>query len=281
MSGKDMTDYSMEELLPLVAELAERCTGGESSSVTYEKANQLMEAVLYTIRHCCRENELMGGGRAEACEAYRAGLRHLTEIVEQTQERYNELMDFFHAYGNENYHDTATRALSGFFRYYDVRFAPQETLITMDYPVLAVIEGSGIDAVRQYVESIFLEQRFMGRLPDEYVYGILYRFQTDYRKQFYNICNIVLRHILCHMLIEKPLGGEASERDYQMLEEIVRANGREWLEAELAGKLHELIAEKYEADRALEKYLRLAVRESAVELCNAAEWHTLRRTVAL
>ena len=42
--------YEMEELIPIVAELTERYTGYESTSVTYEKANQLMEAVIYCIQ---------------------------------------------------------------------------------------------------------------------------------------------------------------------------------------------------------------------------------------
>ena len=39
----------MEELLPVVAALGEKYTGYEHSSVTYEKAQMLMEAVLYCI----------------------------------------------------------------------------------------------------------------------------------------------------------------------------------------------------------------------------------------
>ena len=41
--------YEMEELLPVVAALGEKYTGYEHSSVTYEKAQMLMEAVLYCI----------------------------------------------------------------------------------------------------------------------------------------------------------------------------------------------------------------------------------------
>lgn len=44
------TGYEMEELLPLVAKLAAKYTSGESTSVTYEAAGQLMEAVCYCIR---------------------------------------------------------------------------------------------------------------------------------------------------------------------------------------------------------------------------------------
>ncbi len=42
--------YDMNDLVPIVAMLTEKYTGNDSSSVTYEKANQLMEAVVYCIR---------------------------------------------------------------------------------------------------------------------------------------------------------------------------------------------------------------------------------------
>ena len=42
-------DYEMEELVPIVGKLAEKYTSHESTSITYEKAEQLMGAVLYCI----------------------------------------------------------------------------------------------------------------------------------------------------------------------------------------------------------------------------------------
>ena len=54
--------YEMEELVPIVAKLAEQYTGHESTSVTYEKANQLMTACLPVIfpqrRHTSLEDGL-------------------------------------------------------------------------------------------------------------------------------------------------------------------------------------------------------------------------------
>ena len=42
-------DYPLEELIPLAAELASRYSGYEHTSVTYETAQRLMDAVLYCI----------------------------------------------------------------------------------------------------------------------------------------------------------------------------------------------------------------------------------------
>ena len=70
--------YTMEELLTVVGKLAGKYTGFESTSITYEKARQLMEAVLYCI------NELEGKGaglaaaqRLPAQQAYERGITML------------------------------------------------------------------------------------------------------------------------------------------------------------------------------------------------------------
>lgn len=53
-----MMNYEMEELLPIVAKLAERYTSKESTSVSYECAQRLMDAVLYCINQCNSDNNL-------------------------------------------------------------------------------------------------------------------------------------------------------------------------------------------------------------------------------
>jgi hypothetical protein len=51
MTGKRMMmKYSQEELMPVVAKLAARYTSNESTSISYDKARQLMGAVIYCIK---------------------------------------------------------------------------------------------------------------------------------------------------------------------------------------------------------------------------------------
>lgn len=231
--------YEMEELLPIVAELAEKYTSKESTSVTYEKAKQLMEAVLYCIHQCEGSEGILCRRELTAREAYRLGYKRLLEKVKKVQEAYNELIIDFCAYGNENYHDTVTKGIYAFFRYYDALYAPQETIITMDYPTICPIaDCSGIDAIERYVKAIFLEQRFFHAIPKKTVYRILQQYQTDYHKQFYNICSIVLRHILVsHFSEQKP------------------GMTREELKQELSKLLRELVESRYGGDDALFAYL--------------------------
>ena len=107
--------YEMEELLPIVAELADKYTSKESTSVSYEKANQLMEAVLYCIHQCEDREGLLSKRGLPAREAYRLGCERLLKKVKKVQEAYNEMVVDFCAYGNENYQDTVTEGIYAFF----------------------------------------------------------------------------------------------------------------------------------------------------------------------
>ena len=156
--------YEMEELLPVVAALGEKYTGYEHSSVTYEKAQMLMEAVLYCIgeyegtslqeeREEAREQEEKGAlflknKKISAQEAFGKGQELVTEKVNKLRRLYNELIPGFWDYGLICLGDTVRKAIPSFFLNYDVRFAPQETLLTLDYPVLKDLGGrTGVDAV--------------------------------------------------------------------------------------------------------------------------------------
>ena len=92
--------YEPEDLLPLAARLAKKYTGGESTSVTYETAQYLMEAVLYCINECGAERAVpMGTARPSAGQMYRQGSTILKEKVLRTHSVYMKCMETFCAYG--------------------------------------------------------------------------------------------------------------------------------------------------------------------------------------
>ena len=67
----------MEELIPIVGRLAEQYTSGESTSLTYEKAEQLMGAVLYCIHETelAERNAVLSTDTMMAQQAYEAGVK--------------------------------------------------------------------------------------------------------------------------------------------------------------------------------------------------------------
>lgn len=162
------------------------------------------------------------------------------ELLEFMKEQFDTVYMIVHfcAYGNENYCDTVTKALPGFFLYYDARFEPQKNVITLDYPMLQPVgDASGIRAIEKYVAYIGLEQKFMGTFPEEYVSDILRKFHKSYEKLFCNVCSILLRHILGRMLA----GTETGSLEYERLKEIVNRYSKEQLKADTADFAAELV----------------------------------------
>ena len=185
--------YSMEDLIPIVGTLAEKFTAKESSSITYDKARQFMEAVIYCIAHCeVRSNSIITTNVLPAKDVYQLGYNTVIETVQKTQNKYNQLMEFFDHYNNLNYQDTVEKALSGFFLYYDVKFAPMDHIITMDYPVFGLnLTLEGIDLIKQYIDAIWEEQSYLMRFPRNYIISELRSFHPHYEKEFINLKEIL------------------------------------------------------------------------------------------
>lgn len=237
--------YGMGELLPIVAGLADKFTSKESTSVTYERAHSLMEAVLYCIRQLFYgdgEYDVIPEPAIDAKKAYEAGYEIVIHKVRLAQERFNCLIEIFDSYGNENYRDTVEKALPGFFLYYNPMFAPMDNIITMDYPVLGGrTDLEGIHAIETYIDAIWWEQVFLNGLPKSYIIETLTAFHKGYKKQFFNICNPVLRRILLRMLTE----------EYS----VVRIKKKSELKQKLRKLLEILIREKYGGNEELFHYL--------------------------
>lgn len=192
-------NYAMEELMPVVAMLAEKYTAFESTSLPYEKAEQLMGAVLY----CIHETELSGNrggnlpqgmpeGTVSVRKAYERGAALVTEKVKKALAMYNEMIPEFSAYGNRCLYDTVVKGLPEFFKWYDVKFAPQDTILTLDYPVTRDLsEYTGIDRIYEYIKCIRREQNFLRTFSEDYVVNILRSYSNEYQDMVENIYEIV------------------------------------------------------------------------------------------
>ena len=271
----------MEELLPIVAELVKKATSGESTSVTYEKAQQLMEAVLYCVHEAGQETgaSLATTEGSSAKSVYEYGYRCVIEKTKKAQKKYNTMMTSFSSYGNNNLSATVRKGISGFFLYYSPRFAPQETILTMDYPTLVSnLSYSGIDAIDRYISQIALEQKFLSAFPEEYVLRILMRHDRGYRQQFFNLAQVLLRHALCKKILQ---GTSSNSSPYDTLRDIVTAASDEKLEKDLSLCLEKMILTQPNGCRELFEYLSYDLHDFTTVLRIGAENRSLENIVVL
>lgn len=280
--------YEMEELVPIVAKLAEGYTSKESTSITYERAQQLMEAVLYCIHEgentgqfsFVKKDELsVKENKLSPEKMYETGVKCVEAKIKETLNMYNEIMMHFLSYENKCLNDTVVKGLSEFFKWYDCKYEPQNTILTLDYPVLINIpEHTGIDKIYDFVLCVQLEQKFLNKFSSEHVIEILSRYNRDYKLMIDNICEIVLMNVISHIMAGKDisiLDFEAEE--YLKMQELIQAQSLSDLREKLKNAVKVLIREYYENDEKLLEYLYKAVDNISARIKSAADNGNLHR----
>lgn len=263
------TSYLPEDLIPIVAELARGYVGSDHTSITYETAQGFMEAVLYCIHEFEDSNSsALPAVQLPAREAYRLGSRFVTEKLRQLNKLYDRLLTDFHPYGSQCLSDTIIRGIPAFLLNYDAKYAPQETILTLDYPVLKKLETlAGIDAVWEYVSCISLEQQFFRKLDSSYILQVLRTYHDSYETLMENICTPVLQNILAYLLLNKPPSPVPfSREEYLQLEEFLFQRSDREPEQLLTQALRRLIDSFFDGDMLLFDYLNHAVSDIATNV---------------
>lgn len=273
--------YQMEELLPIVGKLAEKYTGMDSTSISYEKAEQLMEAVLYCIAKA-EDNgpyALTAGEGASAQELYRLGKANLEKKVKAALKLYHDILPEFCSYGNPYLKETFLNGLPGFFQWYDVEFAPQNTLLTLDYPVLKDLSlYTGMDKIYEFLVCMKAEQAFLKVFPEDYVKGVLRQYYGEDTDMVDNICEILLLTVSGHILVKKGLTEKLSDTDYQKLRYRLRDTDLAKAAGQLRAAVRKLAETYCESPGEILEYLTEAFDNLAVRLKNASdygEFHTI------
>ncbi len=266
--------YTMEELLPVVAELARKYSGHESTSVTYEKAQSLMEGVLY----CLDEYQRSGGENLvyreiPVLEQYKAGARLVREKAEDVRKIFNGLSDYFEDYGVVCLCDTVRKGIPEFLKWYDPVFSPQETIITLDYPLLIDVRPfTGVDAVYAYLCTIRTEQHFLRKFQKGYVTEVLDRYSSDYKDMIENVCGIILANMIGHAAIGKPMGRPGfTEEDYLQLSRLFASKSKEETERFLRDVIKKMAEQFCKGDESIPAYLCEDVKNLAVRIGVAVE----------
>lgn len=265
-------DYPIEELIPIVAEISSKYSGYEHSSITYEKAQMLMESVLYCINECKENNNnALLVNHIPAKEAYKYGQDIVINKTKKLHSLYNELIIDFQDYGSECLKNTITKEIPMFLSRYDFKYAPQETLLTLDYPVLKNLGAmSGVNLVLEYMECIYLEQQFLKIIDVGYVLEILRAYHSDYEVLIENICEIVLQNIVGHIMLDKPLDSKGFDKEeLKNLESILLKKSTEEIYDRVTKILKLLTTNYYDGDTALLGYLTCGISNLVTRIqCN-------------
>ena len=241
-------DYKMEELLPIVSELAQKYTGYESTSITYEKAQMLMGAVLYCLDEYShsRANSLVYKN-VSVKEQYHIGSNLILEKVDSIREIFNAVSFRFDDFGVKCLYDTVQKGIPQFLKWYDIEFCPQNTILTLDYPLLIDCNSlTGADAVYKYIQAIQIEQSFLSQFDRNYVISVLENYNSEYRNMLENICGIVLMNTVGHIAVKKPFhDAYFLYEEYFQLSEVFRGKSISDIENIVKNFIEEMVRRFY------------------------------------
>lgn len=202
-------NYEIEEILPVVAKLADRYTSKESSSISYRAAEQLMEAAVYCINELDEgaADSMLQGQKAECLQSYEAGYQIVLEKVGRAKYVYHDIIKEFDDYGCKNYRETILSGIPAFFTRYDPRFNPQNHILTLDYPMPGMeCKKKGVDLILYYLGEIAYEQKFLHCFHRDGIINLLESICPDYEELYLdNVCQAVLLRALACLVTESPL----------------------------------------------------------------------------
>lgn len=262
-------DYEMEELLPIVTELVNKYTGNESTSVTYEKAQTLMEAVFYCLNEYLNSNtNSIAHTNISLKEQYDFGFLLLSEKVDSIRKMFNELSVHFEDYGVKCLNDTIQKGIPEFLKWYDIKFRPQDTILTLDYPLLSDYSSlTGADKIYVYVKDIQMEQLFLKMFGKDYVTLLLENYDPNYCDMLENICSIVLINTIGHIAVQKPFQKMGFlKEEYQTLSELFEGKTVSDIESIVQNCIKQLTAQFFHNNTELYHYLCCEARNTAVRI---------------
>lgn len=273
-------DYQMEELLPIVSELAQKYAGYESTSITYEKAQSLMEAVLFCLsEYNSSAKDSLVQKDISVKEQYNIGAKLLSEKVENIRKIFNEISFQFEDFGVKCLYDTVQKGIPQFLKWYDIKFCPQNTILTLDYPLLIDFSSlTGADAVYKYIRAIQTEQIFLGKFDRNYVMLVLEKYNFEYSDMIENICSIVLTNIIGHIAIKKPFNNiDFLYGEYLQLSKIFAGKSIPDIENVVKDLIKKIVSQFYENDMDMLEYLCYETNNIAVRIYAANQHEQLSK----
>lgn len=233
--GEKERQRMKQQASALLAYKMERYTMGESTSVKEERANSLMEGIGYTLGAALQRYQDAAAAQlllqAEWQTIYLIGRAVLDKKLRQTKVMWRTLRACMVKTPSLYYKSTLQEGLASFFAAYDVDFAPQEDIITYDYPACLLLpEVNGVQKTEFYIQAMLLENHFLMRFAPQAIHRALLRADAEYIHTPFNLFEAVLRAALgCVLSGTEPASLAPSRMGLMPMQKDIK-NGRQQIQ---------------------------------------------------
>ena len=173
---------------------AEKYNGSDSTSMTVERAQDLLESIIYSLSLVINQSNLpveeilqqdfsvMLGQAQKMLETKRKIL--YTEWEKICLEA-PEINNF--------YYISTLKQVGIFFKKYDFYDEAHQIPCSIDYPLIKAIPDNlkGISYIEVYLKSIRIENQFIKKYPQENVLELLREMSLVYEENYFNFCECV------------------------------------------------------------------------------------------
>lgn len=241
------------QVMELLAAAIQRYTRGESTSVKNETAQRIMLSMFYAMDAYLRTLEhpdeaLQALQTQGMAEIHRKGLALLESCLQDTAQLCQDIKSNQLSLANYAYQSTINEALPDFFNHYDVRFAAQDTMAGIDYPLLLDdMKASGLFYIRQYLQKLALETLFCRRYSKKALNNLLGSYGRTYRinpqEALINVFEIVATNAIFSLLVGNPSSElNLSSAQLQLLQQLLLGLSEEQRKALIESQVERLCA---------------------------------------
>ncbi len=236
--GETDSNFTEKTKMSCLEVLAEKCndfTGGESTSVRAETAENIMKSMFFCLdlymKNIPDENLAI-----ESLKTVPVRVMYLKGKAIADKKIKIAKMLFAQTYKNaivtDNYAYNATLLKGGlykFFKFYNADYAAHEIPASIDYPLANPVTGlSGVEYIVKYLQNLYNENVFCSYFDEQSVSRLLNGYDSESSELLVNIFEIVLTQCIgCILANKNPFELYVSENDVENLQRKLKLISRE------------------------------------------------------
>lgn len=185
-------------------------TRGESTSVTNDTAEGLLNSILYcidafTLSRSSPEEAIRNLLTMDLADIHKKGIELVSQWFDEAKRLYGEIRENKLDVGVDAYRLTISEGIPLFFKKYGVVFESHNTMASIDYPLIFDdMSLRGVLYMKNYLEHFKLETEFCNFFSTQEIEKLLINFgrmiRMDYRIELINIFELVFNNSVFSVL---------------------------------------------------------------------------------
>ena len=215
----------------LLSHEAQRYNGADSTSMTVERAQDLMASLMYTFTVVSQYEAVPMEAFAQQDfeQVLKRGRKILSDRKNEARQAFDELCRISPKYQNVYYLDTI-KNIDLFFKRYDIYYDAHQIPCSIDYPLLNPVSEDlkGVDYIDEYINRIGVENQFVNCFDFDIAVKELKKSLTNYIEDFTNLCAPIFVKAIGRILLGyEPLSLEITADDNEQLNECFIGKSKE------------------------------------------------------